>query len=231
MATKKKRPRKADAKHAPATRKQTGARAAKAAPTPEKRRVGRPPKNAIALDANTAVGMLAADHRKVEQLFARYEQSQDNDEKYDIARQACTALVIHALIEEEIFYPASRAALKDADKLDEAQVEHDTIKILIDAIMTSEPEMPFYDSKVKVLAEYVAHHVREEEQRANSIFARVLKTDLDVDRLADEMKAFRKELESRAKQGRLPKPRTQSFGRVAPRRVDESAANNAGMHR
>ncbi|MEO8301998.1 MAG: hemerythrin domain-containing protein, partial [Rhizomicrobium sp.] len=75
-----------------------------------------------------AIALLKADHRKVEDLFEKYEKSRGK--KAEIARQICLELCVHATIEEEIFYPACKDAVED-DKLDEAYVEHDGAKVLI----------------------------------------------------------------------------------------------------
>src|SRR3569832_1974871 len=73
-----------------------------------------------------AVSLLKADHRKVEQLFAQFEQTEENEQKRTLVKQVCTELIIHTKLEEEIFYPACREQDVDDDLLDEAQVEHDS---------------------------------------------------------------------------------------------------------
>jgi len=68
------------------------------------------------------------------------------------AHQICTALTVHAQIEEEIFYPAAREALGDEgeDLLNEAKVEHNSLKELIGHIEGSSPEDELFDAHVKV---------------------------------------------------------------------------------
>ena len=75
-----------------------------------------------------AIALLKADHRKVEELFEKYEKSRGK--KAEIARQICMELTIHTAIEEQIFYPACLEAVEH-DMLDEAQVEHYGAKLLI----------------------------------------------------------------------------------------------------
>src|SRR6185295_11102877 len=134
-----------------------------------------------------AIKLLTKDHREVEALFKKFEEAkEDNAEKADIVAQICEALSTHAEIEEEIFYPAARDALseKGEDLLDEAEVEHASIKSLVAQLEDAEPGDDLYDAKVKVLTEYVKHHVKEEE---GELFPKVRKTDLDLDQLGAEM--------------------------------------------
>jgi hemerythrin superfamily protein len=141
-----------------------------------------------------AIKLLTKDHREVEALFKKFEEAKDDDvEKADIVAQICDALWAHAEIEEEIFYPAARGALseKGEDLLDEAEVEHASIKSLVSQLEEAEPDDELYDAKVKVLTEYVKHHVKEEE---GELFPKVKKTSLDLDRLGAELLERKTEL-------------------------------------
>ncbi|ATQ77633.1 hemerythrin [Massilia violaceinigra] len=134
-----------------------------------------------------AIAMLTEDHREVEELFKQYEAlgEDDNDRKKKIADQICTALTLHATIEEEIFYPAVREASGDNEELvDEAIVEHASAKDLIAQLQEMDPEDELYDAKVKVLSEQIAHHVQEEEKE---MFPKAKKNKLDLAALAEEM--------------------------------------------
>src|SRR5436305_1444234 len=110
-----------------------------------------------------AIALLKADHRKVEELFEKYENARGK--KADIAKKICMELSIHTMIEEEIFYPACREAGVDSDRMDEANVEHDGAKSLIAELEAGSPDDDFYDAKVKMLSEEIKHHVKEEEKR------------------------------------------------------------------
>ncbi|MDL2355475.1 MAG: hemerythrin domain-containing protein, partial [Pseudomonadota bacterium] len=139
-----------------------------------------------------AIAMLKADHQEVKAMFARYEElgERANAGKKKLAEQICNALTLHATIEEEIFYPALRAASKAAaDLLDEAEVEHAGAKELIAQIQQMDPEDDLYDAKVKVLGEQIDHHVGEEE---GEMFPLAKKTTLDMAALGSEM-AMRKD--------------------------------------
>jgi hypothetical protein len=150
-----------------------------------------------------AIMLLKADHRTVEELFDKFEQAKGDDKKLEIARQVCTELKIHAMIEEEIFYPAFRGKIED-DTLDEAYVEHDGAKILINDIEAGSPEDDFYDAKVKVLSEEIKHHVHEEEMPSEGMFAQCRKTDVDLVALGEQMAARKTELKAQAKSEGLP---------------------------
>ena len=104
-----------------------------------------------------AIALLKADHRKVEDLFEKYEKARGK--KADLAHQICLELIVHTTIEEELFYPACKGAGEE-DMLDEAYVEHDGAKMLIAEIAAGAPGDDFYDAKVKVLSEEINHHVK-----------------------------------------------------------------------
>jgi hemerythrin superfamily protein len=156
-----------------------------------------------------AIDLLKADHRKVEGLFKDFEDAKGAAKKKALATKICTELMIHATIEEEIFYPACRGEVED-DKMDEAYVEHDGAKVMIAEITASEPDQEFYDAKVKVLSEEIKHHVKEEEQR-DGIFAQAKKAGLDLDELGARLAARKKALAAKFSNEGLPAPETRSF--------------------
>ena len=150
-----------------------------------------------------ATHLLARDHREVEELFAKFEEATGASSKEKLAREICTELKIHAMIEEEIFYPALRGKI-DGDDLDEAYVEHDGAKLLINDIEAAEPDEKFYDAKVKVLQEQIEHHVEEEEKMHGNIFQQARAADVDLDALGEQMAARKAELMRMAKSEGLP---------------------------
>lgn len=118
-------------------------------------------------DVMDAIDLLKQDHRDVEDLFARFEQTEEGSEdSIALLHEITIALSAHARIEEEIFYPAARDALGDdgKDLLDEASVEHASLKKMLVELSTCTETDYFFRAKVKVLSEYVRHHVREEEE-------------------------------------------------------------------
>ena len=157
-----------------------------------------------------AIALLKADHRKVEDLFEKFESAKSDSVKKTLAMQICTELTVHATIEEEIFYPACTGAIEE-DTLTEAYVEHDGAKVIIAELAESGPENEFFDSKVKVLSEMIKHHVKEEEMRSEGMFAQAREAGLDMDALGDQMAARKQELLADIKANGLPTPKTRSF--------------------
>lgn len=159
-----------------------------------------------------AVALLKADHRKVEGLFEKFEHARDAERKKALVQEICTELMVHTTIEEEIFYPACKDQIEDDDLLDEAYVEHDGAKVLIAELLASEPDADFYDAKVKVLSEMIKHHVKEEEKRAEGLFAEAKAAGLDMAGLGGRMMERKQELMAEFKDGEnLPAPETRSF--------------------
>jgi hemerythrin superfamily protein len=142
-----------------------------------------------------AIKLLKSDHDEVEELFAQYEKQKNKNggTKGDLIDKICTALTVHAQIEEEIFYPTVREALEDEGEelLDEAEVEHSSLKSLVEQLETMSPDDDLFDAKVKVLSEYVKHHVKEEE---GELFPKVKKSDLDLNELGAELSERKNEL-------------------------------------
>ena len=150
-----------------------------------------------------AIQLLKADHRTVEELFEKFEKASGDGRKEKLAKQICTELKVHAMIEEEIFYPALRGKIED-DLLDEAYVEHDGAKVLINDIEAGAPSDDFYDAKVKVLQEEIEHHVKEEEKMNDNMFQQARKADVDLDALGEQMAARKAELMAVAESEGLP---------------------------
>jgi len=141
--------------------------------------------------AKDAIALLKADHGTVSELFANYEKSNSSNKKKALVAEICTELSVHAQIEEEIFYPAFKAALKDKLLVPETTVEHRGIKDLIAQLEGVEPDGAIYDAKVKLLSEYVEHHVKEEQ---NEMFPKAKGTSLDMVELGTRMAARKADL-------------------------------------
>ena len=143
-----------------------------------------------------AIQLLTNDHKEVKSLFNQYDKLAERDgnenEKQALAEQICQMLTVHATIEEELFYPAAREALgDDEDLVDEADVEHASAKELIAQIEDSSPQDDHYDAMVKVLGEYINHHVREEE---GEMFPKLKRTELDTATLGADLAARKEQL-------------------------------------
>ena len=112
-----------------------------------------------------ATRLLEQDHREVEQLFDEFERAKgDTEKKGEIAGKIIQELSIHAAIEEEVFYPAVKAAVPDGEGLvDHSLEEHQEVKELLadlDSMDTSDPG--FHQKMEKVISD-VKEHVQEEE--------------------------------------------------------------------
>ena len=171
-----------------AARKKTGA--AKAANTARRAKPARKSTSRAKPKprAQDAIALLKADHAEVDALFKKFEKGKDRmgaQEKGALARKICDALTIHAVIEEESFYPTVRPEIGDEDLMDEAEVEHQSLKELIAKIEAEGPSGEYFDAHVKVLGEYVKHHVKEEHE---DMFPKVRKTDLDLKELGEKLR-------------------------------------------
>lgn len=146
-------------------------------------------------DAKDATALLQADHTLVNDLFTDYESAHSATQKKGLVDKICLKLSVHAQIEEEIFYPAVKQALKDSKEdsklVPEALVEHATLKALIAEVEGVEPGDEMFDAKIKVLSEYVKHHVREEE---DEIFPKIKVTSLDMYELGAQLAERKAEL-------------------------------------
>ena len=143
-----------------------------------------------------ACDLLDADHKAVKALLKEYaslteSRSRSTAKKRQLADQICKELTVHATIEEEIFYPAVRKAIKDNALLNEATVEHASAKELIAQIKGMDPADEMFDAKVTVLGEYIDHHVKEER---TAMFAKARATKLDLASLAEQLKQRKSEL-------------------------------------
>lgn len=146
-----------------------------------------------------AIDLLKQDHREVESLFREFESSDDDARKVELAETICAELTVHAEIEEKIFYPAAREAMPEdkQDLVPEAIVEHASLKKLIADIDGSSPRDELFEANVKVLSEYVKHHVREEE---TELMPAVRRTDIDLEALGERLMERKEALKSSQRQ-------------------------------
>lgn len=156
-----------------------------------------------------AIQLLKADHRAVEDLFEKFESAKGGGAKQRIANQICMELIVHAQIEEEIFYPGVKDAV-DEEIYTEAHVEHDGAKVLIAEILSGDPDDEFYDASVKVLSEQIKHHVKEEEQR-DGMFAQAKQGDVDLVALGEQLAQRKADLVALYKRNGLPRPKTRTL--------------------
>ncbi|MFT3977669.1 MAG: hemerythrin domain-containing protein [Sphingomonas bacterium] len=157
-----------------------------------------------------AVELIKRDHRNIEALFDKFKKARNNSQKKQIVAQIISEFLTHSLIEEKIFYPACREKIDD-EQLDEAQVEHDGAKQLVEELHNASPDTPFYDAKVKVLSEHIRHHVAEEERPEDGILAAAVAAGVDIETLGRKIEEHREEI--RRQVGQRP-PEMPSMGKM-----------------
>jgi len=144
-----------------------------------------------------AVDLLDADHKAVKKLFIDFNAMCDDgaspQDKQPVVDKICQALLVHARIEEEIFYPAVRAATGDDALLEEAAEEHAQVKETVAQLQAMDASDAQYDDTVKRLGELVDAHVLEERER---IFLEARQSPADLRGLADRLFDRRKALMS-----------------------------------
>ena len=168
-------------------------------------------------ESQSAISLLKADHREVEGLFKSFKSAKSAAEKESLAKKICTALKLHTRIEEEIFYPAFIEATGDKELHNEALVEHEGAKRLIEEIENSGAADPLFDARIKVLSEMIKHHVKEEE-RFNGMFTKARIARMDLRALGILLEARKQELSSGPHQRRVkttPKTRAPFMGAAA----------------
>jgi hemerythrin superfamily protein len=139
-----------------------------------------------------AIALLMKQHDEVDDMFGEYKKLMDLEapanKRKALADRICSALTAHAQLEESIFYPAARDALPEEEEeiMDHADVEHATLKGLIARIESSPGDDPHFDALVHVMAEYVKHHVEEEE---NQMFSELRKVEADMSGASQAMQA------------------------------------------
>ncbi|MDB5777536.1 MAG: hemerythrin [Herbaspirillum sp.] len=155
------------------------------------------------MNSPDAIALLKSDHREAEALFEQYEKLKESgspQEKMEIAKKVCGALLIHMEIEEKLFYPRVRAKIGDDDLMNEALVEHNGAKDLIKELGELKADDPMFDAKIKVLSEEIKHHVKEEE---GEMFPKASSSGLDLKQLGDELFAAKNQMME--KHGLTPK--------------------------
>jgi hemerythrin superfamily protein len=149
------------------------------------------------LSYEDAIDLLDADHKLVQKLFLDYQGlSEDGgpaEAKRQLALKICQDLSVHTQIEEEIFYPRVRAAIKDDALMEEALREHAEAKEAIKRIQRMSPSDAGYDDTVKQLFETVMDHVMDEREQ---IFLKARYSTADLRGMVPELYARKKELQT-----------------------------------
>jgi hemerythrin-like domain-containing protein len=195
---------------------------------------------------SNAIEMLRQEHQHVQNLFQRFERSSGKEQE-KLCREVVAALSAHTRVEEDVFYPYVREATARQDLIEEASVEHGAAKQLLAELESNADDLHRH-AVVKVLSEYVGHHIREEEEK---IFPLIEKAGVDLEALGEEMaehkegrprsakgtaqerKASRdqernREASAKKGNGRTNKGQEQSLGSDHPRADDDDFVEDHG---
>lgn len=142
------------------------------------------------LSRKHAISILKKDHDTVKALFDKFEKTENRAARNKIIAKAVSELKAHAVIEEEIFYPAVRAKV-GAKIMNEADEEHHVAKVLIAELDGRMKDEGHRDAKFTVLAESIRHHIQEEE---NEMLPKAKNLDIDFEALGETMRARKEEL-------------------------------------
>jgi hemerythrin-like domain-containing protein len=148
-----------------------------------------------------AIEFLKHQHREVEELFEKFECAQGSQQQ-SIADAIADKLAVHAAIEEQHFYPATRTA-RTEDLLREAVEEHLSAKRVIADILDSDPSDPQFSAKVNVLKEQIEHHVKVEETQLFPKVQKLFSKD-ELEDLAVVMQDTAEDLEKGAPRESIP---------------------------
>ena len=119
--------------------------------------------------ATDAIALLKTDHRKVKNLFARYESAGHLSTKHLLAAQVFTELDLHTQLEENVFYPAYEAMTgKNGTQLvADSRLAHAHVRELMIELQGIDLDEATFEEKFHELMGIVREHVAEEE---NGIF-------------------------------------------------------------
>jgi hypothetical protein len=153
-------------------------------------------KTAQSKQKQDAISILKADHDKVKKMFKQFKalhENEEDDQAAELVGQICNELKIHTAVEEEIFYPALREVIDDEDLMDEAEVEHQSAKELIEKIEGGSEQGDKHAAMVTVLGEYVNHHIEEEQ---DEMFPKAKRAKLDLEELGQQIMTRKQELKA-----------------------------------
>ena len=146
------------------------------------------------------IQLLKKDHKMMKEMFKKFENLKGRtvQKKLDLIVQIKQALTAHAQVEEELVYPAFMENRSMKEQVHEALEEHHVTKMLLAELDELQPDDERYDAKVKVLCEYLMHHVKEEEKEMFPAAQKRLSTKR-LTALGEEVKARRNELRGKDK--------------------------------
>ena len=172
-----------------------------------------------------AIQLLKDDHKKVRALLSELESTTSRGVKTrtQLLEKIGVELRVHAKIEEEIFYPAFKAAGEKTDDETmyfEAKEEHRAVELLVlPDLEKTDPASECFGGRAKVFKELVEHHAGEEEKEMFPR-ARKLLSAAELNELGARMEARKRELLS-GEPGLLEKAATKVVDAIAPDEAPE----------
>lgn len=140
-----------------------------------------------------AIALLTADHRRVQQWFSEFQSNNSLLGEQALAQEICSAIRVHADIDEQVFYPAFLQATHEEYKHQQALREHEAMRELIDEIEHAGPTEDMFFAKIHVLCDMFSHHVKEEE-KVRGIFFEAQHSALDLAALGSSIQARKSQL-------------------------------------
>jgi hemerythrin superfamily protein len=137
--------------------------------------------------AQDAIALLEADHHLVEELFKEYKSAAEPATRLHLAQIICMELTLHAMVEEEIFYPAFARATGEEQMLAHALKEHQEVKDLIARV----PSAKNLDGAIEAIKQHTLHHVEEERR---GMFAKARASGMELATLGGRIQTRRAEV-------------------------------------
>lgn len=137
--------------------------------------------------AQDAIALLESDHQRVEELFREFKSAGNPEARLHLAQVICMELTLHAMVEEEIFYPAFAQATGDQQMLEHARKEHQHVKDLIARV----PDAENLEGAMEAIKTNVLHHVEEERR---GMFAKAKSCGMELATLGGRIQARRAEV-------------------------------------
>jgi hypothetical protein len=137
--------------------------------------------------AQDAIALLEADHQRVEELFRDFKSAGDPTAKLHLAQVICMELTLHAMVEEEIFYPAFARATGDEEMHQHSLKEHQELKELIARVPSAEN----LEGAIEAIKQHTLHHVEEERR---SMFAKAKSSGMELATLGGRIMTRRAEV-------------------------------------
>jgi hemerythrin superfamily protein len=128
-----------------------------------------------------AISMLQSDHRKITDLFAKYQSATNFTARQQVADQVFMELDLHAQLEEHVFYPAfeEQTGKKGMQLVADSRKDHAHVKELMTELQGLDVEDEVFEAKFDALMANVQRHMAAEEQQLFPEAKEILADQLD----------------------------------------------------